>query len=302
MLFANVRTSWRRTAGSDRLFYAVNTLLLVIALLLVLYPLVYVVSASFSSPSRLIAGQVWLLPKDVTLQSYRAVFRDEKLWLGYRNTILYTLIGVSINISMTMAGAYPLSRRDLKGGKVLMLLITFTMFFRGGLIPTYLIVRGLGLTNTIWALSLPIAITVTNLIIARTYIQTSIPFELQESGFMDGASNLRLFFSVVLPLSKPILAVLAVFYGVMHWNAYFHALIYLTNSDLYPLQLILRNILLQNQMTDMSDASMAMTDQVLLYEGLKYAVVVVSSLPVMALYPFMQRYFVKGVMIGALKG
>ena len=286
----------------DRIFTAAVYIVLFLLAAVVVYPLIYVISASFSSPMALVNGEVFLLPVKPTLSSYQAVIRESRLWLGYRNTIVYTLVGVSINVALTVLGAYPLSRKDLVGRNALMLLITFTMFFSGGMIPLYIIVKQLNMLNTLWAVILPGAVSVTNLIIARTFFATSIPFELQESAFVDGCSNLRTLVSIILPLSMPILAVLLMFYGVAQWNAYFNAMMYLTNSKLYPLQIVLREILMTNSVADATDTTMNSVDQILLFEGMKYAVVIVASLPVMCLYPFLQRYFVKGAMIGAIKG
>ena len=267
-----------------------------------MYPLVFVVSASFSNTAQLAAGNVVLWPVGPNINSYRAVFRDNKIWTGYKNTTLYTAIYLALSLTFTLATAYPLSRRDFKGRNVFMLLFSFTMFFSGGIIPTYLIIKDLHMINTIWALVLPGSLSVTNLIITRTYYSNSIPFELQESAMIDGSSNLGTLVRIVLPLSKPIIAVMSVYYGVAMWNSYFSALMYITDTAKWPLQLVLRDILLSNMITEVTDSTMYTPDQILLYEGMKYALVVVASLPVMMLYPFVQRFFVKGVMIGAIKG
>lgn len=290
------------TSKGDKAFQWMVYCALTLLSLIVLYPLIYVISASFTSPSALAAGKLFLWPIQPTLSSYRAVMREQRLWIGYRNTIYYTLLGVSINIFMTVLCAYPLSRKDLIGRKWLMLPMTFTMFFSGGMIPTYIIIRNLKMLDTVWAIVLPGAISVYNMIIARSFFENSIPYELQESAFVDGCSNVRVLFSIVLPLSGPILAVLVMYYGVAHWNAYFNAMMYLKDSDKFPLQIVLREILLTNSIADATDTVINSADQILLYEGLKYAVVIVASLPVMCLYPFLQRYFVKGTMVGAVKG
>ena len=286
----------------DLLFQILVYTVLGLLSLIVLYPLIYVVSASFTSPAALVAGKMYLWPVNPTVSSYKAVLRESRLWIGYKNTIFYTLLGVSINIVMTVLGAYPLSRKDLVGRKVIMALITFTMFFSGGMIPLYLIIRNLGMIDTVWAVVLPGAISVHNLIIAKFFFSSSIPFELQESAFVDGCSNIRTLLTIIIPLSAPILAVLTMYYGVAHWNAYFNAMMYLSDSKKFPLQIALREILMTNSIADATDTTMNSVDQILLYEGLKYAVVIVASLPVMCLYPFLQRYFVKGTMIGAVKG
>lgn len=293
---ANIKAS-----PGDKWFDAINLFLLGIATLLILYPLVFVLSASFSNPSALFEGRVWLIPVEFNLSSYIRVFKDPNIMNSYLNTLIYTLLGTTINIVLTICAAYPLSRRDFVGRNTLMMLFTFTMFFSGGLIPTYLLVKNLGMINTIWAIVIPGAVSVWNIIIMRTFLQ-SIPYEIQESAQIDGSSNIHTLIRIVLPLSVPVIAVMVLFYGVAHWNAFFNALIYLSDVKQYPLQLIIRQILLQNQMGEMVDATESSVDQLLIVEGIKYAVIVVSSIPVLMLYPFLQRYFVKGVMIGAIKG
>lgn len=287
----------------DRIFDVVNVALLSAVLVAVLYPLVFVVSASFSDSLLVMQGKVWLWPQGFNLEAYKRVFQNQDILTGYRNVLFYTALGTAINLALTVAGAYPLSRRDFVGRNALMLFFTFTMFFSGGLIPTYLVVKSLGLVGTFWALLLPGAVSVYNLIIMRTFFQNTIPTELQESAVMDGASNFRILLSIVLPLSMPVIAVITLYYAVSHWNAYFNALIYLSDRSQYPLQLFLRELLIQNQAQDMMEsATESIAQQQLLMESIKYAVIIVSSIPVLLLYPFLQRYFVKGVMIGAIKG
>lgn len=286
----------------ERLFQAVIYGISFLILLIVLYPLVFVLSASFSNPNLVIEGQVWLLPKGFNLNAYRQVFMDQMILTGYKNTILYTVVGTVVNLFLTVLLAFPLSRKDLPGRNWVMFFVTFTMFFHGGLIPTYILIKNLKLIDSFWVMVFPTAISTYNMIVMRTYFQNSIPFELMESAFIDGCNNFRLLWSIVLPLSKPILAVIGLFYAVGHWNAFFNAMIYFNDEMKYPLQLILRNILLQNQFEEMGTDAFDLQDRVLLAESIKYAVIVVSSLPVLLLYPFIQRYFVKGVMIGALKG
>lgn len=285
----------------DKIFDAVLYGITAALLVLVGYPLVFVVSASFSNPIDVVEGRVWLLPQGFTLEPYKLVFQNEKIWSGYANTVFYTVAGTFINLVMTVLAAYPLSRKDLPGQQFLMFFVTFTMFFSGGLIPTYLLVKSLGMNNTIWAMLIPGAIATYNLIVMRSFFQNSIPNELQESAWMDGCNFFRMLWSIILPLSKPILAVMVLFYGVGHWNAYFNALIYLKDRDLYPLQLILREILILNQ-DDMGGGDIGMSERVMLAESIKYSVIIISSVPVLLLYPFIQRYFVKGVMIGSIKG
>lgn len=292
-----------KESGADRLFTIFNYIMLTLVLILVLYPLVYVVSASFSSSSAVLSGRVWLWPVEPTLEGYKAVFKNTMVLKGFTNTIFYTLAGTAINLVLSVMAAYPLSRKDFRGRNVFMLLFVFTMLFNGGLIPTYLIVKDLGMIDTVWAMLIPSALSVWNVIIMRTYFQTTIPNELLEASQLDGCSDFRFLRSIVLPLSGPILAVIALFYAVGHWNQYFNAMIYLKRSDLYPLQLVLRDILVQNEVNiDMlGDAKTAAARQGL-RELLKYSLIVVTSVPLLVVYPFLQKFFVKGVMIGSIKG
>ncbi|MBB6634651.1 carbohydrate ABC transporter permease [Cohnella thailandensis] len=290
-----------KPVSDGRAFDIVVNVLAVLVILVVLYPLIFVVSASFSDPAKVLGGEVWLLPKGFTFEAYENILHNGKIWTGYRNTIFYAAAGTFINMIMTVLAAYPLSRPDLPGRKFLMVLITLTMFFSGGLIPTYMLVKNLGMVDTAWALLVPGAIATYNLIVMRTYFQNSIPWELQEAAHMDGCSNWRLLWSIILPLSKPILAVMVLFYAVGHWNSFFNALIYIRQESLYPLQLVLREILMISQSAAV-DATVGIEDKILLAESIKYAVIIVSSLPVLVMYPFVQRHFVKGVMIGSVKG
>ncbi|MBT2763052.1 carbohydrate ABC transporter permease [Paenibacillus sp. FSL W8-0187] len=299
-------TTMKRKLRSDRVFEIINFIFLFFILIIVLYPLVYVISASISDPVYVNQGTMWLYPRGITFEGYQRVFQNPEIWSGYRNTILYTVAGTAINLLFTVPGAYALSRKDLKGRGIMMGLIVFTMFFGGGLIPSFLLVSWLGMLNTVWALLIPNAVAVYNLIICRTFFQTNIPKELQESAEIDGCSNTVLFLKIVLPLSAPIIAVMALYYGVTHWNSYFSAIIYLKDRSLYPLQLILREILVQNQMNDTmlmtGDDMEAMAKQARIADIIKYAVMIVSSLPIIVIYPFMQRFFMKGVLIGSVKG
>ncbi len=291
---------------ADRAFIVVNLIFVWTALIVVAYPLIYVVSASISDPVLVNSGQMWLWPRGITFEGFERVFQNPELWIGYRNTIFYTLVGTFINLVVTLPCAYALSRPDFVGRNVLMTMMVFTMFFSGGLIPTYLLIRNLNLINTVWALLLPNAAGVWNIIVARVFFQMTIPRELQEAAEMDGCSTTRLFIQIVLPLSAPIIAVMALFYGVGHWNQYFNALIYLSNRALFPLQLFLREILVQNEMaaTMMMDGAdvEALATQARIADIIKYAVMILAALPLLVVYPFLQRYFVKGVLIGSLKG
>ncbi|WZL78730.1 carbohydrate ABC transporter permease [Eubacteriales bacterium mix99] len=292
-----------RLSKGDRTYYTIVNVIMLLLLVIVAYPLVYIISASFSSPSAVASGRVVLWPVDFSLEGYQAVFRNKDIVGGYLNTFFYTFAGTALNVIMTMIGAYPLSRKDLKGRDFFMLLFTFTMIFSGGMIPGYILMQQLHLINTPWVMIVPGAISVYNLIITRTFIQSTIPSDLLDASQIDGCSDTRYFFSIVLPLSKSILATITLFYAVGHWNAYFNAFLYLNDRKLFPLQIILREILIANtidasQVVDpeLEQAKQGMADL------LKYSLIVVSSLPVMIMYPFVQKYFVKGVMIGAIKG
>jgi len=277
--------------------------LLGVVTLIVLYPLFFVLIASVSNPGSVIRGEVWLWPKGFSLIGYERLFGNKELLRGFMNTVMYTVAGTALNVVMTVAGAYPLSRADFKGRHFFTFLIVFTMFFGGGMIPTYLLIKSLGLLNTFWAMIIPSAVSVWNILIMRTFFQSSIPKEVQEAAFMDGCSNIKILLKVVLPLSGPVLAVMVLFYAVGHWNAYFSALLYLSDRDLYPMQLFLREILVQNQMQEMVDISDDTLARSLMdAEAIKYAAVIVTNLPMLILYPFLQKYFVKGVMVGAIKG
>ena len=291
-----------RETKTDRTFTIFNYVFLTIVALLVIYPLVFVVSASLSNPQYVVSGEMWLWPKEFTLEAYEKVFKNKDIINGFVNTLKYTVFGTILNVIMTILAAYPLSRRDLKGRGAIMAFIIFTIFFSGGLVPTYLLIRDLGMLDTFWVMIIPNAVAVWNIIIMRTFFQ-AIPQELEESAKMDGSGNFRILWSIVLPLSFPVIAVMVLFYSVGHWNSYFQALIYLQDENKFPLQLILRQILIQGQTDDMIQAtSESFLAQQLSVEGLKYAVLIVANLPMLMLYPFLQRYFVKGVMIGSLKG
>jgi len=293
--------------AKDKVFKVFNYSFLTLAMVVVLYPLIYIISASISDPAAVNSGKMWLLPKDITFEGYRLIFQNSDIWRGYLNTIIYTLLGTSINLAVTLPAAYALSRQDFVGRNVFTGIFVLTMFFEGGLIPTYLVVKGLGLIDTIWAMVLPNAAAIWNIVIARVFFQSTVPRELEEASIIDGASNFQLFFKVVLPLSAPIIAVMALFYGMKHWNSYFDALIYLKDRDMYPLQMILREILVLQEMASQNSSmtqSMAevMHSKQQLAAIIKYGVMLVSALPIIIVYPFLQRFFVQGVMIGSLKG
>ena len=274
--------------------------LAIVAALLWLYPLVYVVSASFSDPNALLNGEVVLLPKGFNFNAYKYIFQNDQILVGYGNTIFYSVVGTLYNMVLTICAAYPLSRSDLKGRNLLTVMITFTMFFGGGMIPTYLNLNSLHMLNTRWVMFVPAAISATNFIIMRNYFSHSVPGELIESAHIVGASQLQILSKIVLPLSKPILGVLTIYYMAGHWNAYFSAIIYLSDENLMPLQVFLRRVLIIGGMEGMSSGS-TMTDNVI-YESLKYAIIVVSTLPMLIGYLLVQKSFKKGIMMGSLKG
>ena len=291
-----------RETGFDRVFSYLNYIILAVVVVLILLPLIFIVSASFSSPQAVIAGRVTLFPVDFSLEGYKAIFEHSKVWTGFANSLIYTVFGTLFNVVMTIIAAYPLSRQDLVGRRLVTLMFIFTMLFSGGLIPTYMVVRDLGLLNTRWAMILPTGIGVFNLLITITFFRTTIPPELIEASRIDGADDFKTFFRIILPLARPIIAVLALFYAVSHWNSYFNALIYLKDQELFPLQIVLREILILNSV----DASMLIDVEDLvaregLRELLKYSLIIVASVPVLLIYPFVQKHFIKGMMIGSVK-
>jgi multiple sugar transport system permease protein/putative aldouronate transport system permease protein len=287
----------------DKIFDIVNYTLLTLVLIIVLYPVLYIVAASFSDPQAVISGQVYILPVKPTLRGYEAVFKNKKILTGFANSFFYLIVGTLLNLVMTMLCAYPLSRKEFKARNFFSFFFVFTMYFSGGLVPNYILVNNLGLTDTRWAMIIPTAMSTYNMIICRTYIVNSIPDELYEAGQLDGCSPWKYFLSVVIPLCKPILAVMTLYYGVAKWNNYFDAMLYLRKDSLQPLTIIMKQILIQNQvdMTQIGDASNLAKLQGM-SELLKYSTIVVACLPVMLLYPFVQKHLVKGVMIGAVKG
>lgn len=294
---------WNRLCGRDKIFLAVVYGGVFLLSLLILYPLWFVVIASFSDPNLVSTGQVIFLPKGITFEGYRYILRDRRIWTGYRNTILYTFFGTSLAIFITIPAGYVLSRKDMLGRSFVMSLLLVTKFFSGGLIPTYFVVKWLHLTNTPYVLIILGSFSVFNLILCRTFFDNTMPIELQEAAEIDGCSIPQYFFQVVIPLSKAIIAIMVLYYAVGHWNSFFNGLIYVTDNKLYPLQLILRDILINGQSID---PDMTDPEQLVLLRqiarSIKYGVIIVSSLPVLALYPFVQKYFVKGVMIGSVKG
>ena len=296
-----------RETKRDRIFNFFNGLILTVVFLLCLYPLWFIIIASISNPDLINAGKVWLIPQDVSLDGYKALFADDSVVRGYINTIIYTAGGTCVNLAVTLPEAYALSRKDFVGRKFFTKMFLFTMFFSGGLIPTFLTVKSLGLYNNPLVMVILGATSMTNIIISRTFFQTNIPDELREAAEIDGCSNTRFFFSIVLPLSTAIIAVMALFFAVTHWNGYFTAMIYIREEEWKPLQIIMRDILMESefnaQMLQQGGDTAGMLQQELrTAEQIKYALIVVSSIPVMMIYPFVQKHFVKGVTVGAVKG
>ncbi|KKO53642.1 carbohydrate ABC transporter permease [Paenibacillus sp. DMB20] len=292
---------------SDKVFNAVNLGVLIIILLLTLYPLWFIVSASVSNPDLVNSGKMLLWPKDISFSGYANIFNDSSILRGYLNTIVYTVVGTVINVIVTLLAAYSLSRKDFVGNKFFAIMFLITMFFSGGLIPTFMTVKSVGLYNSPWVMVILGATSMTNIIISRTFFQTTIPVEVQEAAQIDGCSNFRLFMQVVLPLSTAIIAVMALFSAVNHWNSYFTALIYIRDAEWQPLQIILRETLLKSQfnaelLQQGGDTAGLLQEELRAAEQIKYALIVIASLPVMAMYPFVQRYFVKGVTLGSVKG
>ncbi|MCR2806229.1 carbohydrate ABC transporter permease [Paenibacillus soyae] len=288
------------TAG-ERAFQTVNIVVLVLLSLAALYPLVFVLFASFSDPGLLVQNRgLLLLPKGFTTEAYKMVFMNPSIGTAYLNTLFYVFAGTAVNIALSSMAAYGLSRRDVFWKNAIMFMIVFTMFFDGGIIPSYLLVGNLGLLDSRWALIIPGAISAFNLIIMRTAFQ-AVPVELEESARLDGAGDFRICWSVVFPLSLPVIAVMLLFYGVSHWNSWFSAMIYLQDRALFPLQLILREILISNDTGSML-TSVSSGDQMPIGQTIKYATIIIATIPILCVYPFLQKYFVKGVMIGAIKG
>lgn len=285
----------------DRWFYFFCYAVVTILTLLVLYPIVYIISASFSNSDMVALGKVWLWPVDFSLASYKIILKHGRVWTGYKNTILYTAAGTLINVAITLICAYPMARKNLWGRRAIMFFFTFTMMFSGGMIPSYILVKQLGMLNTRWAMVIPGAMNVYNMVVCRTFIENNIPDEMLEAAKIDGCNNTQFFFQMVLPLSKAIIAVMALWYGVGHWNSYFGAFLYLRDQDLYPLQIFLKEILIVSQKlnsADVLDEEVTTT----VYQTLKYCVVVVASAPLFCVYPFVQKYFQEGALLGSVKG
>ena len=281
--------------NSEKVFDVVITIVMGVIAVLFLLPLLNVLACSFSSPDKVVAGEVGLIPVEFTLDGYKKVFANDSLIRGFLNSLLYTFLGTVIQVTLQMLCAYPLSRRDFKGRKFLNIFLTLTMFISGGMIPTYLLISKLQMLDTMWAIIIPGCVSVSNIIVIRTYMSTSIPNELQEAARIDGCSDFQIFLRVILPLCRPILFVMVLYAIVGYWNNYFNALLYIQSTDLYPLQRVLQDMLVSN------GNSLGGGDPNL-QEQLKYVTIVVSSLPLLIIYPFFQKYFEKGVVMGGVKG
>jgi putative aldouronate transport system permease protein len=287
---------------SDIIFDIILYIVFSFIFIIVAYPLYFIILASFSNPSDVQNGRVWFWIKNFTLDGYKEVFRYSMIWIGYRNTILYTAVGVAIGLAVNIPAAYSLSRKDLAGRRIIMFVYLFTMFFNGGLIPTYFIIRDFGLYDTFWVMVLPFSVSIYYIIIARTFFMNSLPESLLEASRIDGCSNTRFFFQIALPLSKAVLAVIALYIAVGQWNAYFNALVYLRKETLKPLQLVIRIILITNEALIGTGDGLAAMEAQRLADLMKYSVIIISTLPIMCFYPFIQKYFSKGVMLGSVKG
>ena len=303
----NMKTKPVKRCREDVIFDTVIFIILTLILFVVAYPLYWVIISSFSDPTAVSAGKVLLRPIGFTLKGYAEVFKNSQVMRGFFNSIVITFVGVCVNLAVTLPTAYALSRDNFSGKKPITIFYMITMFFGGGMIPTYLVVKNMQLLNTIWALVLPGCLSVYNMIVARTFFKSNITEELYEAGEIDGGTQSRFFFQIALPLSKAIIAIMVLYYGVGHWNSYFSALLYISDQDKYPLQLVLRNILITNQ-TALSQtattaaARAALQEQQQLIDVMKYSLIIISSVPVLIMYPLVQKHFVKGVMIGSVKG
>ncbi|TBL80111.1 carbohydrate ABC transporter permease [Paenibacillus thalictri] len=290
-----------KTLGS-RLFDGINILLLVVLVFITVYPIYYIFIVSISDGSAINRGLVKFFPHDMTLAAYMIILKNKDIWHSYANTLLYTSLGTTINVILSAMCAFSLSRKDLYGRNVFIFMIVFTMFLSGGLIPTYLVVQKLGLINTVWAIVLPSAINTFNMIIMKTFFE-GIPISLQESAFLDGANDIQILTRIILPLSMPIIATMILFYAVQHWNSFFPALLYLNNKDMYPVQVLLRNIVIAGEFADQQgEIGNVGSGFRVVAANYKYAVIIITIIPILVVYPYLQKYFAKGVMIGALKG
>lgn len=292
-----------RNCKSDRRFNLFIYIILTLVLLIVAYPLYFVIISSVSEPSAVARGEVVFIPKGFTLEGYHAVFENGEVVRAFMNTIMYTVVGTFINIAVTVPAAYSLSRRDLRGKTYIIAFFMITMYVSGGLIPTYLVVKSLHMIDTIWAMVVPGALSVFNLIVAMSFFRTNLPLELLEAARVDGCSNTKFFFKIALPLSSAIIAILVLYYGVGHWNSYYNALVYISTRNKWPLQLVLRNILVLSAQAQQNVKDVEELQKMqMIKELMKYSLIIISSAPILFVYPFIQKHFVKGVMIGSVKG
>lgn len=301
----NKRHKMKKMSRDDLIYEIITKMFLVVVMIVIIYPVYFVLVASFSDPIYVNSGEMLFWPKGFTLLGYQRVFKDSRIWNGYRNTIMYTVLGTILGVAATMLAAYSLSRKDLPGRKIIMFLFIFTMYFSGGMIPYYLVVKGLGLVNSRTLMILSGAVSVYNIIIARSFLEANIPEELKDAASIDGCGNARFFAQIVIPLSKAVIAVIALYLAVSYWNSYFNAMIFLTDTDKYPVQLYLRQILLTVSESASMDSSLdpqALIQLQQMGQVIKYGVIVVATVPIICVYPFIQKYFVKGVMIGSVKG
>lgn len=292
------RTNRKPQSTGSKIFSIINYILLTVIGFIMFYPMFYVFIVSISSAEYINQGAISFWPRGINFEAYSRVFQNESIWTGYKNTILYTVVGTLINVVVTAMCAYPLSRRDFYGRGPITVIVTLTMFFSGGMIPLYLVINGIGIMNTMWAVILPTTISTYNMIVMRTSFE-AIPVSLIESAHLDGANDIRILGKIVLPLSKPIIATMVLFYAVTHWNSYFPAMLYLNDQTKYPVQVIMRDIVIEGDMAQAGDVSGMMN---VVSTNYKYAVIIISVIPILLVYPFIQKYFTKGVMIGAVKG
>lgn len=292
----------KHASFASKLFDRINVIILLGLMFVTIYPIYYIFIVSISDGNLVTRGLIHLYPRDITFDAYKVVFSDPSIWRAYGNTVLYTVVGTAINVVMTALCAYPLSRKDFYGRNLFIFMVTLTMFLSGGLIPLYLVVQKLGLINSMWALVLPPAISVFNMIIMKTYFE-GIPMALQESAYLDGANEVKVLFKIIIPLAMPVMATMVLFYAVYHWNSFFSALIYLNSSEKFPVQVLLRNIVIAGEFADQTaDIGSASSNFRVVATNYKFAVIIITVLPILVVYPYLQKYFVKGAMIGALKG
>lgn len=295
------KTKMKRSPG-DRVFNLVNAVVMIVICIIIIYPLYYVLLASVTDPVIVNSGKPLLYPESLYLEGYKTTLTYKPLWVAYKNTIVYTAVGVIVSLGCTIPAGYALSRKDLVGRRVLIFVFTFTMFFSGGIIPLYLTIQNLGIYNSIWAMVLPVAVSAYNLIVCRSFFESGLPDELLEAAKIDGCNDFGFFFKIAIPLSKTIIAVMCLFYATAMWNQFFNALMYLSDDSKMPLQVVLRNLVLMNQANQMGSSASEMVTKQKLAEQLKYCIVVISAAPLLIVYPFLQKYFAKGVTIGAVKG